>query len=107
MLAAFAALHPVAQLVSTASLETFRDGEVTPQKKIIKQMQTKRKQTRPSPSPPTPPTSPAPRSPVHTDLWTVRNVRPGVNTRWDAWVSVLYAGLDPMLGKGAVDVEAS
>ncbi|KAF8171382.1 hypothetical protein K438DRAFT_1773228 [Mycena galopus ATCC 62051] len=91
--AGFAALHSVAQFESTATLEMFRDEE----------MQTRESRHAPLPRPLRHRLPPLP----CTHLWTVRNVRPGVNTRWGARGSVLYAGFDPMLGQGAVDVEAS
>ncbi|KAF8143945.1 hypothetical protein K438DRAFT_1910993 [Mycena galopus ATCC 62051] len=40
-----------------------------------------------------------PRSPVHTDLWAVRNMRPGCNTHWGQWGGELYAEFDTMLGR--------
>ncbi|KAF8131338.1 FAD/NAD-P-binding domain-containing protein [Mycena galopus ATCC 62051] len=85
--AAFAALHPAARFVSTASPGTFK---VDPD--------TAAEPNTDAPLSLAPYTTAFPRSPAHTDLWAVRNVRPGFNTRWGAWGGVLYAGFDTMLG---------
>ncbi|KAJ7078466.1 hypothetical protein B0H15DRAFT_749641, partial [Mycena belliarum] len=38
-----------------------------------------------------------PRSPAHTDLWGVRNLRPSFGTRAGMLGGVLYSGVDTML----------
>ncbi|KAF8145927.1 hypothetical protein K438DRAFT_1781549 [Mycena galopus ATCC 62051] len=81
--AAFAALHPAARFVSAASPGTFRVGEMQKGRRAPLLARY---------------TAAFPRSPVPTDLWAVRNVRPGFNTRWGAWGGELHAEFNTMLG---------
>ncbi|KAJ7238105.1 hypothetical protein B0H12DRAFT_1025951 [Mycena haematopus] len=67
--AAFAALHPSAQFVSTAHRPDLPRG-------LHNRL---------------------PLLPAHTDLHAVRNVRPAFNTRWGMWGGVAYAGFDTLL----------
>ncbi|KAF7342278.1 Electron transfer flavoprotein-ubiquinone oxidoreductase [Mycena venus] len=89
--AAFAALHPSAQFISTASPATFKvplaDGlkasETEAEKEIISMA---------------PYAAAFKGSPPHNDLWAVRNVRPAFRTSLGLWGGVLYAGMDTILG---------
>ncbi|KAJ7473470.1 FAD/NAD-P-binding domain-containing protein [Mycena latifolia] len=91
--AAFAALHPTAAFVSTASPATFKPSAATEQTESSAE-------TEPEPSEIVDLQSYSaafPGSPVHADLWAVRNVRPGFETRAGLWGGVLYAGFDTIL----------
>ncbi|KAF8144507.1 hypothetical protein K438DRAFT_1782790 [Mycena galopus ATCC 62051] len=79
MLASEAALQPTARFVSTASPGTFRVGESD---SAEKSHQTDAEKAD-APLSLAPYTAAFPRSPVHTNLWAVRNVRPGFNTHWN------------------------
>ncbi|KAK7055256.1 electron transfer flavoprotein-ubiquinone oxidoreductase [Favolaschia claudopus] len=87
---AFAELHPDAQFESTASPQTFKVKAVTADSN--------------SGEPSSEPISLASystafeNSPAHKDLWAVRNVRPGFNTRLGLLGGVLNAGVDTILG---------
>ncbi|KAJ7725408.1 hypothetical protein B0H14DRAFT_3519338 [Mycena olivaceomarginata] len=90
--AAFAALHPSARFVSTASPATFKLGE--------NPTESKTEDSEPTDAPISLAAYSAafPQSPAHRDLWAVRNVRPGFNTRLGVWGGVLNAGVDTILG---------
>ncbi|KAJ7795524.1 FAD/NAD-P-binding domain-containing protein [Mycena olivaceomarginata] len=90
--AAFAALHPSARFVSTASPATFKLGE--------NPTESKTEDSEPTDAPISLAAYSAafPQSPAHRDLWAVRNVRPGFNTRLGVWGGVLNAGMDTILG---------
>ncbi|KAJ6521389.1 FAD/NAD-P-binding domain-containing protein [Mycena vulgaris] len=81
--AAFAALHPGAAFVSTASPATFKPAASESSEAEIVDLRAY--------------SAAFPGSPAHADLWAVRNVRPGFATRLGLAGGVLYAGVDTML----------
>ncbi|KAJ7621656.1 FAD/NAD-P-binding domain-containing protein [Mycena polygramma] len=91
--AAFAALHPQAQFVSTASPATFKvqakatEGEEAAEESAQSDIISLGAYS-----------AAFPRSPTYNDLWAVRNVRPGFNTRLGVLGGVLNAGVDTILG---------
>ncbi|KAJ7798847.1 hypothetical protein B0H14DRAFT_2904880, partial [Mycena olivaceomarginata] len=91
--AAFAALHPSARFVSTASPTTFKLGENPTESKT-----DEGSEPTDAPISLAAYTAAFPQSPAHRDLWAVRNVRPGFNTRLGVWGGVLNAGVDTILG---------
>ncbi|KAJ7692938.1 hypothetical protein B0H17DRAFT_1168966 [Mycena rosella] len=88
--AAFAALHPSAAFVSTASPATFKPSPA----EVEAETESADDHA---------PVSLAgysaafPGSPAYADLWAVRNVRPGFATRAGLAGGVLYAGVDTLL----------
>ncbi|KAJ6562289.1 hypothetical protein B0H19DRAFT_1144084 [Mycena capillaripes] len=83
--AAFAALHPSASFVSTASPETFKHVPVEDTTSTDAPLSLASY------------TTAFPGSPAHKDLWAVRNVRPAFGSRLGVFGGVLYAGVDTML----------
>ncbi|KAJ6461366.1 FAD/NAD-P-binding domain-containing protein [Mycena sanguinolenta] len=91
--AAFAALHPSAKFVSTASPKTFA---VTPESSSASESNSAEGEEQGIISLSSY-ASAFPSSPAHTDLYATRNVRPAFNTRAGMWGGVAYAGFDTIL----------
>ncbi|KAJ7117976.1 hypothetical protein C8R43DRAFT_934255 [Mycena crocata] len=89
--AAFAALHPGAHFVSTASPETFKVEAREEEEETMNAAQ-------PDIISLAAYSAAFPRSPAHKDLWAVRNVRPAFGTRLGVLGGVMYAGVDTILG---------
>ncbi|KAJ7907085.1 FAD/NAD(P)-binding domain-containing protein [Mycena leptocephala] len=87
--AAFAALHPSAVFVSTASPETFKVTSTVEEGEGSASTD--------APLSLTAYTTAFRNSPAYNDLWAVRNVRPAFNTRLGVFGGVMYAGVDTML----------
>ncbi|KAJ7435031.1 FAD/NAD-P-binding domain-containing protein [Mycena galericulata] len=102
--AAFSALHPTAAFLSTASPRTFKPASSSsgssqsPSTAASSESSSDPETKTPDILSLRPYALAFPRSPAHTDLWGVRNVRPAFNTRLGAFGGVLYAGLDTLLG---------